>query len=38
LTPTVPAAGSQDCVGDPRNDDVFISVNGGLLRRFGANL
>jgi branched-chain amino acid aminotransferase len=27
------AAGSQDYVGDPRNDDVFISVNGELVRR-----
>jgi hypothetical protein len=38
LTPTVAAAGSQDRVGDPRNDDVFISVNCGLLRRVGAGL
>ena len=28
-----PAAGSQGYVGDPRNDDVFISVNGQLVRR-----
>jgi len=28
-----PSAGSQDYVGDPRNDDVFISVNGELVRR-----
>ena len=28
-----PAAGSQEYVGDPRNDDVFISVNGDLVRR-----
>ena len=27
------SAGSQDYVGDPRNDDVFISVNGELARR-----
>jgi branched-chain amino acid aminotransferase len=33
LKPTDPAAGSQDYVGDPRNDDVFISVNGELVRR-----
>jgi len=28
-----PTAGSQDYVGDPRNDDVFISVDGDLVRR-----
>jgi branched-chain amino acid aminotransferase len=28
-----PAAGSQDYVGDARNDDVLISVNGELVRR-----
>jgi branched-chain amino acid aminotransferase len=28
-----PSAGSQDYVGDFRNDDVFISVNGELVRR-----
>ena len=28
-----PSAGSQDYVGDPRNDDVFISVDGDLVRR-----
>src|ERR1700733_12230284 len=28
-----PSAGSQDYVGDPRNDEVFISVNGDLVRR-----
>ena len=28
-----PSAGSQDYVGDPRNDDVFISVDGKLVRR-----
>lgn len=28
-----PTAGSQDYVGDDRNDDVFISVNGELARR-----
>jgi branched-chain amino acid aminotransferase len=28
-----PSAGSQDYVGDLRNDDVFISVNGELVRR-----
>ena len=33
MTPPEPAAGSQDYVGDPRNDDVFISVNGALVRR-----
>jgi branched-chain amino acid aminotransferase len=33
LNPTVPAAGSQEYVGDPRNDDAFISVNGELVRR-----
>src|ERR1700761_8117786 len=27
------SAGSQDYVGDPRNDDVFISVDGDLVRR-----
>ena len=27
------SAGSQEYVGDPRNDDVFISVNGELVRR-----
>ena len=33
MNPTVPAAGSQDYVGDPRNDDVLISVNGELVPR-----
>jgi len=33
LDPTVTAAGSQDYVGDPRNDDVLISVNGELAPR-----
>ena len=33
MNPTVSAAGSQDYVGDPRNDDVFISVNGELVPR-----
>jgi branched-chain amino acid aminotransferase len=28
-----PSAGSQDFVGDPRNDEVFISVDGDLVRR-----
>ena len=28
-----PSAGSQDYVGDPRNDEVFISVGGDLVRR-----
>ena len=28
-----PAAGSQEYIGDSRNDDVFISVNGDLVRR-----
>jgi branched-chain amino acid aminotransferase len=28
-----PSAGSQEYVGDERNDDVFISVNGDLVRR-----
>jgi branched-chain amino acid aminotransferase len=28
-----PSAGNQDYVGDDRNDDVFISVNGDLVRR-----
>jgi branched-chain amino acid aminotransferase len=28
-----PSAGSQDYVGDPRNDEVFISVDGDLVRR-----
>src|SRR3954454_8599139 len=28
-----PSAGTQDYVGDPRNDDVFISVDGDLVRR-----
>ncbi len=27
------SAGSQDYVGDPRNDNVFISVNGELVAR-----
>src|SRR5580698_1813341 len=27
------SAGSQSFVGDPRNDDAFISINGELLRR-----
>ena len=30
---STPAAGSQDYVGDPRNDDVLISVNGELVPR-----
>ncbi len=33
MNPTVPAAGSQDYVGEPRNDDVFISFNGELVPR-----
>jgi len=33
LTPPNPSAGSQDYDGDDRNDDVFISVNGELVRR-----
>jgi branched-chain amino acid aminotransferase len=33
LTAPPPSAGSQDFVGDDRNDDVFISVNGALVRR-----
>ncbi len=33
LTSSPPSAGTQDYVGDPRNDDVFISVNGELARR-----
>ena len=33
MNPTAPAAGSQEYIGDPRNDDVFISVNGELVRR-----
>ncbi|MFZ0208799.1 MAG: aminotransferase class IV [Roseiarcus sp.] len=28
-----PSAGSQDYVGDPRNDEVFIGVDGDLVRR-----
>jgi branched-chain amino acid aminotransferase len=28
-----PSAGSQEYVGDPRNDDAFISINGELVRR-----
>ena len=32
MTPS-PSAGSQEYVGDDRNDDVFISVNGELARR-----
>ena len=28
-----PSAGSQEYIGDSRNDDVFISVNGELVRR-----
>ena len=28
-----PTAGSQDYVGDERNDEVFISINGELVRR-----
>ena len=35
---STPAAGSQDYVGDPRNDDVFISVNGDLVRRPDAKI
>jgi branched-chain amino acid aminotransferase len=30
---TSPSAGTQEYVGDDRNDDVFISVNGDLVRR-----
>ena len=33
-----PSAGSQDYVGDDRNDDVFISVNGALVRRPDAKI
>jgi branched-chain amino acid aminotransferase len=33
LNPTVPEPGSQEYVGDPRNDDAVISVNGELVRR-----
>ena len=33
-----PAAGSQDYIGDARNDDVFISVNGDLVRRPDAKI
>ena len=33
MTAPSPSAGSQDYVGDERNDDVFISVNGDLARR-----
>ena len=32
------SAGSQDYVGDPRNDDVFISVNGELTPRADAKV
>src|ERR1019366_910021 len=38
LNPTVPAAGLKDYVGDPRNDDVFISVNGEFVRRPAAKV
>jgi len=33
LTPPPPSAGSQDYIGDDRNDDALISVNGELVRR-----
>jgi len=33
VSPASPSAGSQDYVGDPRNDDVLISVNGVLSPR-----
>ena len=35
MTPdsNAPSAGSQEYVGDPRNDNVLISVNGELVRR-----
>ena len=33
-----PSAGSQDYLGDPRNDDVFISVNGELTPRADAKV
>ena len=33
MTADLAAAGSQDYVGDPRNDDVLVSVNGALVRR-----
>jgi branched-chain amino acid aminotransferase len=33
-----PSTGSQDYVGDARNDDVFISVNGELTRRADAKV
>ena len=33
-----PSAGSQDYVGDARNDDVLISVNGDLVRRGQAKI
>lgn len=33
MTASPPSAGSQEYVGDERNDDVFISVNGELARR-----
>ena len=31
--PQNPSAGSQDYIGDARNDDVYISVSGDLVRR-----
>ena len=33
MNPSEPAAGSQDYIGDPRNDHVIVSVNGALVRR-----
>ena len=33
-----PSAGSQEYLGDPRNDDVFISVNGELTPRGDAKV
>ncbi len=35
---TSPSSGSQDYVGDERNDDVFVSVNGELARRADAKV
>ncbi len=32
------ANGTQDFVGDPRNDDVFVSVNGALVHRDAASV
>ena len=35
---TLPSAGMQDTIGDPRNDSVLISVNGALMPRAEATV